>query len=59
MYHYCFQMKCKDFNLLCALLSLKMGYQLNFIIDHHLESVDAFDAILYIIIGLHIFTELM
>ena len=37
---------------------LVMGDQLNFIIDHWLESVDAFDAILPIIIGLHIFTEL-
>ena len=35
-----------------------MGDQLNFIIDHRLESVDAFDAILPIIIGSHIFTEL-
>ena len=35
-----------------------MGDWLNFIIDHRLESVDAFDAILPIIIGSHIFTEL-
>ena len=35
-----------------------MGDWLNFIIDHRLESVDAFDAILPIIIGLHIFTEI-
>ena len=35
-----------------------MGDRLNFIIDHRLESVDAFDAILPIIIGSHIFTEL-
>ena len=35
-----------------------MGDQLNFIIDHQSESVDAFDAILPIIIGSHIFTEL-
>ena len=34
------------------------GDRLNFIIDHRLESVDAFDAILPIIIGSHIFTEL-
>ena len=37
---------------------LVMGDWLNFIIDHRLESVDAFDAILPIIIGSHIFTEL-
>ena len=35
-----------------------MGDRLNFIIDHRLESVDAFDAILPIIMGSHIFTEL-
>ena len=35
-----------------------MGDRLNFIIDHRLESVDAFDAILPIIIGSHILTEL-
>ena len=35
-----------------------MGDRLNFIIDHRLESVDAFDAILPIIIGSHIFTEI-
>ena len=35
-----------------------MGDRLNFIIDHRLESVDAFDAILPIIIGSHIITEL-
>ena len=35
-----------------------MGDRLNFIIDHWLESVDAFDAILLIIIGSYIFTEL-
>ena len=35
-----------------------MGDRLNFIIDHRLESVDAFDAILPIIIGSCIFTEL-
>ena len=35
-----------------------MGDRLNFIINHRLESVDAFDAILLIIIGSHIFTEL-
>ena len=35
-----------------------MGDRLNFIIDHRLESVDAFDAIFPIIIGSHIFTEL-
>ena len=35
-----------------------MGDRLNFIIDHRLESVDAFDAILPIIISSHIFTEL-
>ena len=35
-----------------------MGDRLNFIIDHWLESVDALDAILPIIIGSHIFTEL-
>ena len=34
-----------------------MGDRLNFIIDHRLESVDAFDAILPIIIGSQIFTE--
>ena len=34
-----------------------MGDRLNFIIDHRLESVDAFDVILPIIIGSHIFTE--
>ena len=37
---------------------LVMGDRLNFIIDHRLESVDAFDAILPIKIGLHIFTEI-
>ena len=37
---------------------LVMGDRLNFIIDHRLESVDAFDAILPIIIDSHIFTEL-
>ena len=37
---------------------LVMGYRLNFIISHRLESVDAFDAILPIIIGSHTFTEL-
>ena len=37
---------------------LVMGDRLNFIIDHRLESVDAFDAILPIIIGSHIFTKL-
>ena len=37
---------------------LVMGDRLNFIIDHQLEPVDAFDAILPIIIGSHIFTEL-
>ena len=35
-----------------------MGDRLIFIIDHRLESVDAFDALLPIIIGSHIFTEL-
>ena len=35
-----------------------MGDRFNFIIDHRLESVDAFDVILPIIIGSHIFTEL-
>ena len=35
-----------------------MGDRLNFIIDHRLESVDAFDAILPIIIGSHTFAEL-
>ena len=30
----------------------------NFIIDHRLELVDAFNVILRIIIGSHIFTEL-
>ena len=35
-----------------------MGDRLNFIIDHRLESVDAFNAILPIIIGSHIFTKL-
>ena len=35
-----------------------MGDRFNFIIDHRLESVDSFDAILPIIIGSHIFTEL-
>ena len=35
-----------------------MGDRLNFIIDHRLEPVDSFDAILPIIIGSHIFTEL-
>ena len=39
-------------------LHVVMGDRLNFIIDHRLESVDAFDAILPIIIGSHIFTEL-
>ena len=38
-------------------LMLVMGDRLNFISDHRLESVDAFDAILPIIIGSHIFTE--
>ena len=38
--------------------TLVMGDRLNFIIDHQLESVDAFDAILPIIISSHIFTEL-
>ena len=37
---------------------LVMGDRLNFIIDHRLESVEAFDAILPIIIGSNIFTEL-
>ena len=36
---------------------LVMGDRLNFIIDHRLESVDAFDAILPIIISSLIFTE--
>ena len=40
------------------LVMLVMGDRLNFIIDHRLESVDAFDAILPIIISSHIFTEL-
>ena len=35
-----------------------MGGWLIFIIDHQLESVDAFNAILPIITGSHIFTEL-
>ena len=35
-----------------------MGDRLNFIIDHRLKSVDAFEAILPIIIGLLIFTEI-
>ena len=35
-----------------------MGDRLNFIIHHRLELVDVFDAILPIIIGLHIFTEI-
>ena len=39
-------------------VTLVMGDRLNFINDHRLESVDAFDAILPIIIGSHIFTEL-
>ena len=34
-----------------------VGDRLNFIIDHPLESLDAFDAILMIMIGSHIFTE--
>ena len=34
-----------------------MGDRLNFIIDHRLESLNAFDAILSIIISSHIFTE--
>ena len=34
-----------------------MGDGLNFMIDHRLESLDAFDAILSIIIRSHIFTE--
>ena len=38
-------------------LKVVMGDRLNFIIDHRLESVNAFDAILPIIIGSHIFTE--
>ena len=37
---------------------LVIGDRLNFIIDHRLESVGAFDAILPIIIGSLIFTEL-
>ena len=37
---------------------LVMGDRLNFIIDYRLESGIAFDAILPIIIGSHIFTEL-
>ena len=36
-----------------------MGDRLNFIIDHRLELVEAFDAILPIIIGSNIFTELV
>ena len=36
---------------------LVMGDRLNFIIDHRLESVEALDAILPIIIGSNIFTE--
>ena len=36
-----------------------MGDRLNFIIDHRLESVDAFDAILPIIIGSHILTKVL
>ena len=39
-------------------LALVMGDRLNFIIDHWLESVDTFDAILPIIIDFHIYTEL-
>ena len=39
-------------------IPIVMGDRLNFIIDHQLESVDVFDAILPIIIGSHIFTEL-
>ena len=35
-----------------------MGVQLIFIIDHWLESVDAYSAIFPIIIGSHIITEL-
>ena len=35
-----------------------MGDRLNFIIDHRLESVEACNAILPIIIGSNIFTEL-
>ena len=35
-----------------------LGDRLIFIIDHRLELVDAFDAILPIIIGSHIFIEL-
>ena len=38
-------------------VSLVMGDRLKFIIDHRLESVDAFDAILPITIGSHIFTK--
>ena len=38
-------------------LLLVVGDRLNFIIDHGLESLDAFDAILLIMIGSHIFTE--
>ena len=34
-----------------------VGDRLNFIIDHRLESLDAFDAILSIMLGSHIFTE--
>ena len=37
--------------------ALVMGDRLNFIIDHQLESVDSFDAILPIIIGSQIFSE--
>ena len=40
------------------LFPVVMGDRLNFIIDHWLESVDACDVILPIIIGLHIFTAL-
>ena len=42
----------------CYPFILVMGDRLNFIIDHQLESEDAFDAILPIIIGTLIFTEL-
>ena len=38
-------------------LLLVVGDWLNFIIDHRLESLDAFDAILLIMMGSHIFTE--
>ena len=38
---------------------LVMGDRMNFIIDHRLESVDVFDAILPIIIGSHKFTKLI